>query len=107
MKTAIWVILLGLVGWGAYSFATSNDDPVTLELLITTYAAVPLWAALVGAAAVGGLAVLFALSPSWVRLRLRTRRQARSIAELEQEVHGLRTLPLGDEMETAEAARER
>ncbi len=28
-------------------------------------------------------------------------------AELEQEVHGLRTLPLGDEMETAEAARER
>ena len=107
MKTAIWVILLGLVGWVAYSFGTSNNEPVTLDLLITTYTPVPLWVGLVGAAVVGGLAVLFALSPSWVRLRLRTRRQARSIAELEQEVHGLRTLPLGDEMETAEAARER
>ncbi len=107
MKTAIWVILLGLVGWGAYSFGSSNSGPVTLDLLITTYTVVPLWAALIGAAAFGGVVVLFALSPSWVRLRLRTRRQARSIAELEQEVHGLRTLPLGDEMETAEAARER
>ncbi len=41
-----------------------------------------------------------------VRYRLRLRRSRQRIAELEQELHGLRTLPLGDEAEGEPRARE-
>ncbi len=106
MKLAIWGVLLLLIGWGAYLFGKGNDEIVAVDLLMRTVPEVPLWAALIGATASGALLALFALSPSLVRLRLRTRRQTRSIAELEQEVHGLRTLPLSDEIETAEPVKE-
>ena len=106
MKLAIWGVLLLLVGWGAYLFGKGNGEIVAVDLLMRTLPGVPLWAALLGSAAVGALLALFALSPSLVRLRLRTRRQSRDIDKLEQEVHGLRTLPLSDEIETAEPVKE-
>ena len=41
----------------------------------------------------------FANALAWplFRLRMRVRRQERGIDELEQEIHGLRTLPISDE----------
>ncbi len=55
-----------------------------------------------------GVAVT-ALAFSWpiVSVRLRLRRESRRVAQLEQEVHGLRTLPLSeDEAAKAVEARE-
>ena len=100
MKLAIWSIFLGLLGFVGWWFGSHNSQPIGIDLWLRQYNDVPLWGGLVGVAAVGGLIALFALAPSLVRLRLRARRQVRSIGELEQEVHGLRTLPLSDEIET-------
>ena len=60
--------------------------------------AVPLWCALGTSILVGGLLAVLALSVPAVRLRLRLRRAQRRIAQLEREVHGLRTLPLDEEI---------
>jgi uncharacterized integral membrane protein len=59
---------------------------------------VPLWCALSVSALVGGLIGVAALSIPALRLRLRLHRAERRIAQLEREVHGLRTLPLEAEI---------
>lgn len=74
-----------------------NPEPVTVNLLLSTLPDVPLWRALLGSLIAGGLAVAGVASWPYLRLRLRVRTQARQITRLEQEVHGLRTLPLPDE----------
>jgi uncharacterized integral membrane protein len=70
-----------------------NGDPVNVDLLAVIWPT-KLWAAMVAAALVG--AGLTALVLAWplARLKLHTRRHGKRIAELEQEVHGLRTLPI-------------
>jgi uncharacterized integral membrane protein len=57
---------------------------------------VPLWRVLATTALLGGIAAATALCVPVIRLRLRLRRAERRIAQLEQEVHGLRTLPVDD-----------
>ena len=59
---------------------------------------VPLWCALGTSMLVGGALTALGLSIPAVRLRLRLRRADRRIAQLEREVHGLRTLPLDEEI---------
>ena len=54
------------------------------------------WGALVAAAAFGAAAAALVLSWPVVRLKVQTRRQSKRIAELEQEIHGLRTLPIAE-----------
>jgi uncharacterized integral membrane protein len=53
-----------------------------------------LWAAMIGSAAVGAGATFLVVTWPLLRLKLQQRRQTRRIAELEQEIHGLRTLPI-------------
>jgi uncharacterized membrane protein YciS (DUF1049 family) len=88
----------------AVLLATRNDAPVSMDLLVFAATDVPLWGVLLGALATGGALVAGVLSWPYLRLRLRVRSQARQITRLEQEVHGLRTLPLPDE-ETAAGQR--
>ena len=70
-----------------------NGDQVNVDLLAFIWPT-KLWAAMVASALVG--AGLTALVLAWplARLKLHTRRHGKRIAELEQEVHGLRTLPI-------------
>jgi hypothetical protein len=56
-----------------------------------------LWAAMVASAAVGAAATLLLTSWPLVRLKLESRRHSKRIAQLEQEVHGLRTLPIASD----------
>jgi len=91
-------------GWGSLALAVllaaivvtlvvKNGDPVTVNLLITEWPT-KVWGAMVASAVVGaGAAVLLLVWPI-TRAKMQTRRQAKRIAELEQEVHGLRTLPI-------------
>ena len=59
---------------------------------------VPLWCALSVSALIGGLLAAAILSIPALRMRLRLHRAERRIAQLEREVHGLRTLPLEAEL---------
>ena len=98
----VWIRVAGVLGiLGVLVYlASRNTHPIgAIDLGFASYAQIPLWQALLGSALVG--AALAALICSWpiVRLKLGARRSHRRIADLEQELHGLRTLPLGDEAE--------
>jgi uncharacterized integral membrane protein len=76
-----------------------NAKPVEhVDWIFGSADAVPLWCALGTSILVGGALAALALSVPVVRLRLRVRRAERRIAQLEREVHGLRTLPLDEEI---------
>jgi uncharacterized integral membrane protein len=72
------------VGHVSWVFGSSHD--------------VPLWRALAASALLGGALVALLIAFPALRLRLRLRRAERRIAQLEREVHGLRTLPLDEEV---------
>jgi uncharacterized integral membrane protein len=91
-------------GWGSLVFAAlvavlvifvvvSNSDRVTVVLPFIKQP-MPLWSALVTSAVFGAAAASLLLTWPVIRLKVQARRQAKRIAELEQEVHGLRTLPI-------------
>lgn len=98
----------GLAGLGAavtvaaYAVyvTTQNGAPVSIDLLFTTASGVPAWSVLLGSFAAGAIASGLALAWPLLRLRFKVRRQTRRVARLEQEVHGLRTLPLSPEEPT-------
>lgn len=74
----------------------SNTDQVTVVLPMWQ-ARTKLWAAMIGSAIVGaGATFLIVLWPI-LRLKWQQRRHTRRIAELEQEIHGLRTLPIASD----------
>jgi uncharacterized membrane protein YciS (DUF1049 family) len=94
------LIVLGIlvvVAVAAALVTIRNSDPVTIDLLFTSLPSVPLWGVLAGSFLLGAVLVAAILSWPYARLRLRVRSQSRQIARLEQEIHGLRTLPLPDE----------
>ena len=102
--TAFVVLALtSCVGWFAYQNTERID---AIDLLITSATQVPVWMALFTSAIAGAAATLAFLSWPLFRLRMRVRSQGRSIGEFEQEIHGLRTLPLGEEAATEEKAQE-
>ena len=78
-------------------FAISNNEPVQLNLLFGTFGPVPLSVFVIFAVVFGAAITAAALGWTVASARMQTRRDARRIAELEQEVHGLRTLPMVEE----------
>ncbi len=95
----IWIsfILLALIIVGVSLFVSRNADPVSVDLGFRTLVDVPLWMSLLGAGLLGAALAVAFFSWPLVSLRLRVRRGGKRITELEQEVHGLRTLPLSEE----------
>jgi hypothetical protein len=96
--------VLAVAGAAVY-FAAVNATPIAeINLYFARPQNVPVWQALLGALLGGaGLAALVFTWPI-LRLKLGMRRAQRRIAQLEQELHGLRTLPLADDI--APASRE-
>ena len=81
----------------------SNTDQVTVVIPMWQWRT-KLWAAMIGSAIVGAVATSLMVSWPLLRLKLQQRRHTRRIAELEQEIHGLRTLPIaGDSSASARA----
>ncbi len=105
---ALFRVLLGLVPAVYLALVgTRNDELVDLKLFFYTLEQYSLGLVVLGAFLVG--VGLTALVFSWpiVAVRLRLRRESRRVAQLEQEVHGLRTLPLSEDEEAkAVEARE-
>lgn len=97
VAAAIFVAAL-VLGW---RFADANLEPVSVHFLVGRIEGIPLWTALVGAFAAGGVLVgLGALLPL-ARLGLRARRWRKEAHGLETELHQLRNLPLASPSETA------
>jgi uncharacterized integral membrane protein len=71
----------------------SNTVEVTVVLPLWQWRT-KLWAAMIGSAIVGAVAATLMVTWPLLRLKLQQRRHTRRIAELEQEIHGLRTLPI-------------
>jgi uncharacterized integral membrane protein len=71
----------------------SNTDEVTVVIPMVQWRT-KLWAAMIGSAIVGGVVTSLMVFLPLSRLWLRQRRHTRRIAELEQELHGLRTAPI-------------
>ena len=93
---ALIVFGLGMaVGMAVLIFALENQEPVTLRYLYTWETPpIPLFAVIMTAVGVGFLiASLFGLA-AYLHERKIIRQQRRAIADLQAEVHTLRTLPL-------------
>jgi uncharacterized integral membrane protein len=93
---AVVVFALGaIVGMAVLIFAFENQEPVTLRYLLTWQTPpLPLFAVIMAAVGTGFvMASLFGLA-AYLRQRRISRQQRRTIADLQAELHGLRTLPL-------------
>jgi uncharacterized integral membrane protein len=89
---------LGIVAFVMVAlFAISNSEQVKLNLLFGEFGPVPLSIFVIFAVAFGAAISAIGLGWTVASARMQTRRDAKRIAELEQEVHGLRTLPMVEE----------
>jgi uncharacterized integral membrane protein len=95
------------IAFAAYAafFVAWNGDHVRVHLLFGRLDGIPLWGVVLGAFALGAALVGAVAAWTVLRLRFRLRGQRRELGRLEQEVHGLRTLPLAPE-ESGTRARE-
>jgi uncharacterized membrane protein YciS (DUF1049 family) len=100
--------------WGSLVFAllvaalvvalvVGNGEPITVNFLLVQWPT-KVWGALVASAAFGAVAAASVLTWPLIRLKVQTRRQSKRIAELEQEIHGLRTLPIASDSAGASSA---
>ena len=102
-------VLLGvtLVAFGVALIMQNEKEVVEVYLVFgPPIQGVPVWQVMLVPLLLG--VALSALACAWplLRYRLRLRRDRQRIAELEREIHGLRTLPLGeDEAEAVAEAR--
>jgi uncharacterized integral membrane protein len=97
-----WITLITgalLAGLVAYAIMF-NAEVVTVHLPFFSWQT-EAWRALVSAALLGAGAACLLLTWPLARAKLVSRRQAKRIAQLEQELHGLRTLPIASESVTA------
>lgn len=93
---AVIVFVLGaIVGMAVLLFALQNQEPVTLHFLSTWQTQpMPLFLVMIASVACGFVvASLFGLA-AYLRQRRITRQQRRTIADLQAELHALRTLPI-------------
>jgi len=95
---------IALAAYAAF-FVAWNGQPVNIHLLFARFDGIPVWGVVLAAFALG--AALVGAATGWflVRVRLQLRGQRREVGRLEQEVHGLRTLPLAPE-DPSQRARE-
>ncbi len=95
-----------MVGY-VVALVLGNRAGTAVDLVFSEPVNLPLWAVIAGSVGLGAILAASGLSWPMVRNRLRLRRQSQRIARLEQEIHGLRTLPLTeDEDATGVRARE-
>ena len=99
MRRLVPIALVAAIAIYAAFVAQRNPMPLSLDLVFYRVPEVQLWLLLFVAALLGAAAALVIVSWPYLRLRLLVRRQSRRITRLEQEVHGLRTLPLSEESE--------
>jgi uncharacterized integral membrane protein len=93
-----WVGLIAALALSALvvTLVLKNGQDVEVHLVALVWPT-KLWAAMVAAALVGAAVTGIVLAWPLARLKVQARRRAKRIHELEQEVHGLRTLPIASD----------
>ncbi len=86
------------------TLVVKNGDPVVVNLLVAEWPT-KVWGAMVASAIVGAALSAFLLVWPLLRLKMRGRKHQKRIAELEQEVHGLRTLPIANDTVNSSSAQ--
>lgn len=104
MRVLLRVLLLVVIVVYAIWLVLSNDQLVDVNLGFARLPQTPTWLVILGALLLGAVASGLACSWPILRYRLRLRRSRQRVAELEQELHGLRTLPLDSEEAASRAA---
>ena len=96
-----WVTLLtGALFAALVAYAVGfNAEQVTVYLPFFEWPT-KVWGVMVGSALVGAAFATLLFAWPLARAKLATRRQTKRIAQLEQEIHGLRTLPIASESVT-------
>jgi uncharacterized integral membrane protein len=87
------------------SAVLSNTQDVIVALPLVEPWRTKLWAALVASAVFGAAASLILVTWPLMRLKLQSRKHSKRIAQLEQEVHGLRTLPIANDAASSSSAQ--
>lgn len=101
MRSVLRVVVgAGLAAY-AVALAVTNGSLVEVNLLFATFEEVPAWGVMLGSLLFGAAATAVALAWPLLRLRLAVRRGQHRVARLEQELHGLRTLPLEEDKSAA------
>ncbi len=99
----VWLVVLIVIAACAglvYIGSLNSLNIAVIDLYLTRFDDVPLWAALAVSTLLGaGLSALVVSLPM-MRLKLRLRRSKKRISQLEQEVHALRTVPLDETTKT-------
>ena len=89
---------------GGWVFAARHPQAVAIDYFLGRTGEVPLWIALLAAAALGGALVGGALFYQMLRLAMLARRYRRAVQRLELELHELRNLPLDPDGHAVEDA---
>lgn len=97
------LVFAALVAALVVALVVGNGEPILVNFLIVQWPT-KVWGALVASAAFGAAAASMLLIWPVIRLKVQTRRQSKRIAELEQELHGLRTLPIAGDAAGASSA---
>ena len=90
-------VVVGILFAGLAIFTVIyNNDPVVVVMPFIKWPT-KLWGAMVASAVLGAVASMLLVTWPLLRMKLQSRKHSRRIAELEQEVHGLRTLPIASD----------
>jgi len=87
------VVVIGYV----VALVLGNRGEATVDLVFSEPVLLPLWGVIAAGIGLGAILATALLSWPMIRSRLQLRRQSQRIARLEQEIHGLRTLPLTED----------
>ena len=104
MKMLFFGALLIAVTLYAALLVSSNSATILLNLPLIQEVETTLWMGVLAAFVSGALLIGLVSAFSILRLRLELRRRNQEIATLEQEVHGLRTMPLEARAPTGQAS---
>ncbi|MAI27701.1 MAG: hypothetical protein CMN75_16880 [Spirochaeta sp.] len=92
-RGVVFLVLLAVwfIGW---HFVDAHALPVRLDFGSGRFIEIPLWKALLAAAGLGGVTLGLPLWFGLIRARLEGRHYRKQVRRLEEELHGLRNLPL-------------
>ena len=94
LRRLLVVAAFGALFVGAWRFVSGNATPIDLHLVLFDLHGAPLWAALLGAFALGALSAGASLVYELAKKSFAARRYRKELAGLESEIHQLRNLPL-------------